>query len=242
MKKIFAIMFILLTVQLLIPLTAMRQSRPQIAQVSGKVVNIPKAREAVADSFRVCDSETGEITELEAGEYIFGVVAAEMPALYEVEALKAQAVAAYTYACYRRAENYGKNYDITTDHTTDQSFITKAAAAEKWGEKADEYTKKIEDAVKAVEGYMVTVGGKPALTVYHAISSGKTEAAKNVWGKDIDCLQPVDSPGDKLSPDYLTTVNFSSEEVKAKLSDICELGDSPAGWFGESKKHRFGYG
>ena len=218
---------------LLVPLTAMQKNGAAAAPASAKSVNIPKAKDVVTGSFDVCNTLTGEITKMTAQDYIFGVVAAEMPALYETEALKAQAVAAYTYACYRRVENSAKNYDITTDHTADQSFITAEAAAEKWGDKAEEYTKKIRDATAAVEGYMLTYGGKPVLSVYHAISSGKTESAGNVWGSEYPYLQPVSSPGDKLSPDYLSTVQLSADELRPKLDGIGDLSGDPAGWFGE---------
>lgn len=176
------------------------------------------------------------LTEISADDYIFGVVAAEMPALYETEALKAQAVAAYTFACVKKAENAGKSYDLTSDPAVDQSFITREKAKEKWGDKADEYSAKIENAVKSVKDYMITCGGTPILAVYHAISSGKTEDCKEVWGKDIPYLKPVSSEGDKLAPSYLSSAEFTAEVLKQKLSEDIDFTAIPPPGFRRSKE------
>lgn len=231
MKKILCSAMIILSFMMLLPLAAMKKPAAVSAMSDGVV--IPKAEEAVSESFKVLDCETGRITEIKTEDYIFGVVAAEMPALYEEEALKAQAVAAYTYACYRRSQNGDKGYDITNDHTTDQSFTTEEAARERWGGNADKYCEKIRKAVRDTAGYMVTYEGAPALTVYHAISSGRTEACENVWGSSLPYLVPVASVGDKLSPDYLTTAEVSEEKFKAALEGECELSGKPAEYFGE---------
>lgn len=239
MKKILWSAMIILSFMLLLPLAAMKKPAA-VSAMSGQVI-LPEAEDAVSESFRVLDCETGEVNEIDTEDYIFGVVAAEMPALYEEEALKAQATAAYTYACYRRSQNAGKGYDITNDHTTDQSFTTEEAARERWGDNADEYCDKIRAAVRDTAGYMVTYDGKPALAVYHAISSGKTEDCENVWGGKLPYLVPAASLGDKLSPDYLTTVEVSEEEFKNALKDECELNGEPKDYFGELSRSESGY-
>lgn len=179
--------------------------------------------------FRLKDADTGEITKISAKDYIIGVVSAEMPALYHEEALKAQAVASYTFALYRKEENKDKDYDITTSSSLDQAYITNEAAKEKWGDKYSVYSEKISNAVTSVLGQTVTYDGKCALTVYTAISGGKTEAAKNIWGKDISYLTPVESIGDLLSPDYLSTASFTEAQI---IEKIPELKDIPyKNWF-----------
>ena len=188
------------------------------------------------DTFRICDMQTDTVSVLTADEYIFGVVAAEMPALYEPEALKAQAVAAYTLACRRRADNKDKSYDLTTDYTVDQSYISKADAEKRWGDKAEEYSKKIKDAVADVKNLIVTYEGEPITAVYHAISSGKTEDSRDIWGGSLSYLKPVASPGDKLSPDYINEVKVSAKELQKKLGDECKLSGEPAAYFGEPKR------
>ncbi|MEE0840094.1 MAG: stage II sporulation protein D [Acutalibacteraceae bacterium] len=179
--------------------------------------------------FRIKNSDSGQVSKISARDYVIGVVAAEMPALYSEEALKAQAVASYTYALYKKQENTGKDYDLTDSHITDQSFITTAQMQEKWGEGYSEYLEKITLAVESVLGKTVKYDGKYALTVYTAISSGKTEDAKNVWGKEIPYLTPTESVGDLLCPDYLSTVSLSADEIRAKIPSIAQVDSSL--WF-----------
>lgn len=215
---------------LLIPLLAGKTS--DLPQADG---TLPTEKE---DVFRV---KTGdEIKELSAEEYVCGVVAAEMPALYEEEALKAQAVAAYTYAARKRAAAQNAEYDITDDNTTDQSFIDEAEQREKWGEDYEKYSKKILSAVKAVVGQTVKYDGEPCLTVYHAISAGKTESAVNVWGSDYPYLQSVESVGDMLSSDYKSEAVFTADNLCELLSgEITPEGD-PSGWVSETKRTSVG--
>lgn len=239
MKKIIGISLVILSVMLILPLTALKSPEKKTAAVSARTV-ILKAEKAVSKTFLIYDTAADSVTEISADDYIFGVVAAEMPALYETEALKAQAVAAYTFACVKKAENAGKSYDLTSDPAVDQSFITREKAKEKWGDKADEYSAKIENAVKSVKDYMITCGGTPILAVYHAISSGKTEDCKEVWGKDIPYLKPVSSEGDKLAPSYLSSAEFTAEELKQKLSEDIDFTGDPAAWF--SAEQRTGSG
>lgn len=167
----------------------------------------------------------GKTTTLSRKDYIRGVVAAEMPALYETEALKAQAVAAYTFACYRAEGRKGLDYDVTADSQTDQGYVSDAAAREKWGEKAEEYLDKIDRAVSDVEGQLITYNGECALAVYHAMSSGTTTACRDAWGKDIPYLVEVSSTGDKINEKYISTAEFTGDELAQKLSAYATASD-----------------
>ena len=235
MKKIMCCGLIILSFMLILPLSVMKKPEAAAAATSAKAVS-PQKEVSDTGIFRISDSKTGAVTEMKANEYIFGVVAAEMPALYNDEALKAQAVASYTFACYRRTENTDKEYDLTTDFNTDQSFITEEKAREKWGDKADEYCNKLKHAIDEVENIAVTYDGKPILAVYHAVSSGKTEGCKNVWGGDYPYLKAAASPGDTLAPDYISKATFSEEEVKKKLSEKCVISGEPVNYFKNLKR------
>lgn len=180
-------------------------------------------------SFRLKDKDSGEISNISARDYILGVVSAEMPASYHTEALKAQAVAAYTFALWRKEENKKEAFDITNDSNLDQAYIDKSGRAKKWGDKEGEYTEKILSAVDSVLGQTVTYKGKIALTLYTAISGGKTENVKNLWGKEYDYLTPVESVGDLLSPNYLTTVDFTKEQLCEKIEGISN--EDMSKWF-----------
>ena len=236
MKKIIGCAFFILAFMFILPLGVIK--KPETVKVSAAVTSqvISQDGSFRADTLRVLDKESGTVTEMTPEEYIFGVLAAEMPALYDKEALKAQAVAAYTFALNRQTENADKDYDITTDMGTDQSFITEEKVREKWGDKADEYCDKLKGAVKEVENFAVTYDGKPILAVYHAISSGKTEDCENVWGKAYPYLKSVASPGDSLAPDYISKAVFSADDLRDKLSKTVELSGEPQDYFGKTER------
>lgn len=240
MKKVLVLSLLISVSMLLIPLVSIKNTQSVAA---GAVISneVPKAEKKIIETFKVYNKETDKITELAYEDYIFGVVAAEMPALYEAEALKAQGVAAYTFACVRSSENKDKPYDITTDHTTDQSFITKEEATAKWGDKAQEYIEKIENAVKDISGYMITYNNSPIVAVYHAISSGKTESCENVWGKDYPYLKSVLSDGDKLAENYISKLTISADELKKTLGEEINLTGNSENYFGNIKRTDAGY-
>lgn len=242
MKKILLSAFIILSVMLTLPLAVIKKSSAALTAAPADTgsTDIPTAEKAVSEIFRICDTETGETTDIKAEDYIFGVLAAEMPALYETEALKAQAVAAYTFACRKKAENKDKSYDITNDHTIDQSFISEEKAVERWGERAEEYRKKLKEVIKQTENYMITYDGKPITAVYHAISSGKTESSENVWGTALPYLKSVASPEDKLSPDYISKLTVSEKELSDKLSDECDIKGDAENYFKAIKRTESG--
>ena len=222
MKKILCSGLIILSAMFIFPLLGATTEQKPAVSAATKFFTSKTDKQEKGDTFRICDMQTDTVSVLTADEYIFGVVAAEMPALYEPEALKAQAVAAYTLACRRRADNKDKSYDLT--------------AEKRWGDKAEEYSKKIKDAVADAKNLIVTYEGEPITAVYHAISSGKTEDSRDIWGGSLSYLKPVASPGDKLSPDYISEVKVSAEELQKKLGDECKLSGEPAAYFGEPKR------
>lgn len=218
---------------------------------------LPEEESTAADSQTVSDSEdyisvmsasTGDIEKVKLREYVIGSVAAEMPASYHTEALKAQAVASYTYAkkVGEQNEKYKESSlgeaDITDSPDTHQGYINEKQRKEKWGDNFDEYEKKIEAAVDEVFGTYMTYNGETALAVYHSNSAGKTQSAETLWGSEIPYLISVESPGDKLSPDYVGTQTFDADEFKkcAKGCDIKLSGDE-AEWVGELTKAESGY-
>lgn len=230
MKNIYSLLAVLLFMcMLLSPLLA----REGIEKTEKKP---PKTAEK--DVFLVLCGD--EIKTLNATEYVCGVVSAEMPALYENEALKAQAVAAYTYAARKREQRKEEDYHITSSSDTDQAYIDKEQQKEKWGEKYEEYSEKIAKAVESVKGQKLTYDGELCMSVYHAISAGKTEKASVVWGEDFAYLQSVESIGDLLSPDYKSEVLLSPEELSEKLKDKITPTGEPSSWFGECQKSEIG--
>lgn len=120
-------------------------------------------------------------------EYIVSVVAAEMPALFETEALKAQAVAARTYAIYH-------NFEIDSYENIGQAYISEEQRKTLWGDKFTEYEAKVRKAVFDTAGEILVYDGKEINAVFHSMSAGMTESGKNAWSVDLAYLQTVDSP------------------------------------------------
>ena len=240
MRKMLGVAAIITAFMLLVPLAVLGEEKVTQENVTQTAV-LQNKKEKKGDIFKVYNHETKEITEMSAEDYIFCVVAAEMPALYEVEALKAQAVASYTYACYKREENKGEGYDISTDFNTDQSFKSEEKAREDWGENADLYVEKIKKAIKSVTGQKITYKGETILAVYHAVSCGVTYSAKDVWGKEIKYLQSVDSNGDKTAKNYMQTFEYDENELKEKLTPLVSRKKENTPLLGqmESKKNGF---
>lgn len=214
MKGFYTVLcFILFFYIILFPLAAIKSEKTEKNDTSSAVSAVPKAEKG---KIRVLFSKSEKVKSIETEEYLVGVVAAEMGAAAQKEALKAQAVASYTFALFHKGKN--KNYDVTDSPDTHQKYITKAERQKKWGKNAEEYEQKIRTAVKEVLYQAVVYNGEPILAVYHAVSSGRTENSKNVWGKEYPYLKSVESVGDLLAPDYSETVFISENEFFEKLN------------------------
>ncbi len=167
--------------------------------------------------------------EMDLEEYIRGVVLAEMPAYFDEEALKAQAVAARTYAL--RHMLVGKKHDtgaVCTRSSCCQAYLSDEDYLAKRGNRSE--WEKIARAVAATAGQVLTYNGFPADTTYFACSGGRTEDAAAVWGSEIPYLQAVDSPGEEEASSYEHTVYFEKEQFARLLGR--ELSGSPEQWIG----------
>lgn len=183
-----------------------------------------------------------EVVELSRREFLIRTLAFEMSPTYHDEALKAQAVAAYTYYG-RRVRARTANPDPTLNgahfNTPDPKFpqeYTTDKLRERWGDKFDEYYAKLCAAVDAVTDKHVTYNGAWIDACFFAMSNGTTETAKTVWGTDVPYLQSVASEGDKQATNYETALTLTAEQVKTALAacpDPPTLGNNPAAWFGK---------
>ncbi len=173
-------------------------------------------------TIKVSDVSSGKVIELEIYDYVLGVMASEMPVSYHEEALKAQAVASYTYALWVKENSDNSQnelYDITNSSSKHQSFRTQEELKEKWGKKYDDYISVYKNALNSVLGQYLSYENKPILAVYHAISSGTTESAKTVWKGDLPYLKSVNAIGDTLSPDYDSERSFNKQEFLSILKE-----------------------
>ena len=172
------------------------------------------SREEVIDTntYVKIKRKNGSIQTIELEEYIFGVVSAEMPALFQSEALKAQSIVARTYTL--KAISSGKTL---TDTEATQSYKDIGELKKIWGSNFDTYYNKIKNAVLATKGMFLTYNGNYIEAVYHSTSNGKTEDSKNVWNNSYPYLVSVESPYDNLNPSFIYEVNITYNDLSSKL-------------------------
>lgn len=167
-------------------------------------------------------TETGEVEEINLEEYLYGVVSAEMPANFEKEALKAQAIVARTYTAYKMYKG-GKheNADICDDSKCCQAWISKEKRFEKWNEDDRENNwNKITSAVDETSGKIITYEGAPINAFFHSNSGGTTETVANVWGgTNYPYLQSVETSGEEGYTQYASTVTLTKEELLQKMQE-----------------------
>lgn len=182
----------------------------------------PQADQAV---FTLEDTSTGQVFTVPEREFLASAIACEMDLASPEEALKAQAVAAYTF--YSRQREAGS--PIACDQESWLVYAPESAMRERWGEDYDQYKALLDRVVDQVYGQTLTYQGKLALTSYFAISSGSTEAVENVWSPDAGAehpyLQAVASPGDQFSDGYLSTVSFTEEELRSAAAQLAPDAD-----------------
>ncbi|AOY75590.1 stage II sporulation protein D [Clostridium formicaceticum] len=179
----------------------------------------------------VYNHETKEIMELYLEEYITQVVAAEMPGSFELEALKAQAVAARTYAIWRQSI-YGEEghpshpgASICTSHAHCQEWLSMEELTNRHGRKwKNEYLPKIQEAVFSTAGVIMTYNMQPIEPLYHSTSGGKTENSEDVFASALPYLRSVSSPYEERSPVLVDQKEVSIDafinSMKSKDRDI----------------------
>lgn len=170
--------------------------------------------------------KTGEIEKVNIDDYLCNVVSAEMPADYEIEALKAQAIVARTYTVYKILNKKHENADICDDSTCCQAWISKEDRLARWEEnKRESNWQKISACVEATKGKVITYENKPIDAFFHSNSGGITEIPVNVWGgTGYPYLQSVETSGEDAYKQYSSEVVLKQEELlnklKEKYSDI----------------------
>jgi len=160
------------------------------------------------------DTEKQSKFTLKLEEYIKGVVAAEMPVLFEDEALKAQAVAARTYA----VKHIKENEDIKAENIG-QAYISVEEMKKRWGNNFENYYNKISNAVDSTRGQIMIFENQPIEAVFHSTSRGITEEAQNVWGHSLPYIKSVNSSFDQKAPDFEYTTQMSKKEVMKKIKN-----------------------
>ena len=197
-----------------------------------------------SESFLLADQSAGAVVSVPRREYLIGAVAAEMPISWPDEALKAQAIAAHSYALYCRdhAAEPASGW-LSVDPVRRQGYLTDAVLRSYWGTAYEENYARLSALVDSVLTDVLYYGSAPAGTSYFAISNGMTEASENVWGTALPYLVAVDSSTDLNADNYLYTVQFTAEQMQQALAGLGLLPDlaAPANWFGEAALTPSGY-
>ena len=235
----FRVMVLLTAAALvLVPLSALPFSPPgeepfgavqPISVPAGGALSAPPQTDSIyrgaPQGFRILDASTGQVEEVAAADFVRGAVAAEMPALYHPEALKAQAVAAYTYAVFqalRQREHPDpalQGADFSADPANLQVWMTREAAEDFYGEQFALCWSRVCRAADEAGRYLLLWQGEPIAAAYHAISAGKTEDAAYIWpGEPLPCLRAVESEGDLLAAGYESSLTLSSGELAQRLT------------------------
>ncbi|HHW13022.1 MAG TPA: stage II sporulation protein D [Firmicutes bacterium] len=169
-------------------------------------------------------NEEKKIIALDLEEYVKGVVAAEMPAEFDLEALKAQAVAARTVAVRRMRRFGGTGYpaapgaDLSDDVRDSQAWLGRRQLIAKWGLwNYPRYWRKISAAVEGTSGLILTYEGRPIDALYHSTSGPRTANAEELWGKPVPYLKSVPCSFGQHSPRYRQERVFTVQELLSAL-------------------------
>ena len=203
----------------------------QAAEPEPFVVVVQKRQDAEGQTLRVLRDETVEACALDT--YLTQVVLSEMPASFAPEALKAQAVAARTFACRQTAGGKHENADVCAQSACCQACRTVEDLRARYADGFEAAWDKASDAVRDTEGEVLVYDGKLIDAVYFSCSGGSTEDAAAVWGTDVPYLRAVASPGEQDAAKYESRVCVTAEtfaETLCALDASVQLSGDPGSW------------
>lgn len=238
MKKMLSLSLVSLFVALCLPLVFLRapaqtggigsSPAPTVSASPEPTVELPAPATGETDSQTYFNVLTGDgIARLSMAEYLPGVLAGEMPASFDTEALKAQAVAGRTYILYHMAhpsENHPVA-DVCSQAGCCKAWLDDEALREKWGNDYEKNLARIARAVEETDGEYITWEGQAIQAVFHSSSGGKTESSANIWSY-APYLVSVDSPETPDTvPNLITTVTVSAGDFRDAVLSVCPQAD-----------------
>lgn len=173
--------------------------------------------ETIENKITIYDKKNDKYITIDFEDYIIGVVAAEMPASFDEEALKAQAVAARTYALFKT----GSNKMLTTDTST-QSYNTVEQMQNKWQDKFNMYFEKIREAVIQTKDEVLKYDGFIIPAYYFSMSNGYTENSEVVFANSKPYLKSVESLENTDNKNFIVTKVISKKEFCESLGISCD--------------------
>lgn len=234
MKRIGLGLAVLLIIVMVIPATITLFTPKQQPEVTSPDSPPPNTLESPID-VTVYRTESKKVESYPIEEYIVGVLSAEMPADFELEALKAQAMAARTYIVRRLASKEFKDVPEgaqVTDTVQHQVFLDDQQRREAWGTDYSWKIQRVRQAVAETQGKVLTFDGQPIDATFFSTSNGYTENSEEYWASEIPYLRSVEVPWDKASPKYQGTNTFSIADVEKKLGvKIAVTASTPNAWY-----------
>lgn len=209
-------------------LAAVFQRQPVVGDVERGELSPTRPAPADAAVMLTVKNRGGNLQQMTLEEYLLGVVLAEMPADFDSEALKAQAVVARTYTRKRMEGSKHEGASVCMDPGCCQSWKSPEDYLDQGGKQAS--VEKVRRAVADTDGLVLCYDGQLIDATYFSCSGGSTEDAVAVWGRDVPYLQAVESPGEEDAPRYSDSVTFAAGEFAETLG-ISSAGD-PGTWFG----------
>lgn len=169
----------------------------------------------------VFNRELNEVVNMRLDEYLICVVAAEMPATFEQEALNAQAIAARTFTIIHMSGSCSSNPQakVCTYYGCCQAYVSPERMKKNWGDQYQEKYAKITQAVYSTDSIIMTYDNKPITVFYYSTSNGKTEACQDVFVKNLPYYKSVESPGEETAPNFKSYVKISTDEFVKILND-----------------------
>ncbi|MBQ9757080.1 MAG: stage II sporulation protein D [Clostridia bacterium] len=191
-------------------------------RTTGSHISFPFSNKGeISDTITTLNVKTGTTEKIPMETYLVGVLAAEMPASYEEEALKAQAVAARSYI-FSKLDTENPNHpsaQVCTDPNHCKGWLSEEDAKAKWNTAdKNKYWKKLANAVKSTSGEYMTYKDQVVEAFFFASSGGKTENSEDVWSSSRPYLKSVESYGESLAEDNISTVTFTHTQLAEKLT------------------------
>lgn len=212
MKVLGIACLLMISVTIILPTIIVQLKRPGNQMIAYEVdTNTPETTETI--EVTVKREATGEEERVELEDYVFSVVASEMPANFELEALKAQAVAARTYVIQQMYVGKG----TIADTTSDQVYKNELELQKQWGNDYAEKRDKIKQAVEATAGKIIMYHDEPITPTFFSMSNGYTENAEDYWGNPYPYLKSVESKWEESLPNFTEQQTFTYAQLNEKL-------------------------
>ncbi|MCL7747937.1 stage II sporulation protein D [Halalkalibacter alkaliphilus] len=228
MKRLLVVATILCTVVLIIPavLVVFLSDPAESTTTVTRTITLEEAEEQFSYvpeddvAVTVFRTATEQLEETPLERYVMGVVASEMHANFEMEALKAQALTARTYMVKHilqpRSEQLPEGA-MVTDTTNHQVYKNEEELRELWGDDYERNMARIQEAVLSTQGQVLTYEGEPIDALFFSTSNGYTENSEDYWGDEIPYLRSVESPWDQVSPRFNSETSVTVSEFQEKL-------------------------